>query len=50
MTPSKVVRTLAMHGTIVSEEEAEIILEFMQGMAKITVSQYLRGLEKDSTN
>lgn len=50
MTPSKVVKILAKRGTIVSKEEAKIILEFMRRMAKITVSQYLRGIEKGSSS
>lgn len=42
LTPSKVVEILAKKGTIVSKEEAEIILDFVSKIAKIAVQQYLR--------
>lgn len=42
LTPKKVIEILAKKGTIVSEEEAEIILDFISKIAKIAVQQYLR--------
>lgn len=34
MTPSRVMKILAKHGTIVTEDEAEIILDFVSKMSK----------------
>lgn len=42
MTPSQVMKILAKYGTIVTEDEAEIILDFVSKMSKIAVDQYLR--------
>jgi len=42
LTPKKVIEILAKKGTIVSEEEAEIILDFISKITKIAVQQYLR--------
>lgn len=42
MTPSQVMKRLAKHGTIVTEDEAEIILDFVSKMSKIAVDQYFR--------
>ena len=42
MTPSQVMKILAKHGTIVTEDEAEIILDFVSKMSKIAVDQYLK--------
>lgn len=41
LTADKVVKILAKHGTVVSVEEATIILEFMKKVAYIAVNQYL---------
>lgn len=41
LTSEKVVSILAKHGTKVSTEEAEIILQFMRKIADIAVNQYL---------
>lgn len=41
LTPEKVVSILGKHGTKVSAEEAEIILQFMRKIADIAVNQYL---------
>ncbi|KMQ59552.1 hypothetical protein ACM46_20980 [Chryseobacterium angstadtii] len=41
LTPEKVVSILGKHGTKVSIEEAEIILQFMRKIADIAVNQYL---------
>lgn len=41
LTPEKVVNILGKHGTKVSIEEAEIILQFMRKIADIAVDQYL---------
>jgi hypothetical protein len=40
LTPKEVVEKLRTYGTIVSEEEAEKILEFMITFARITLSEY----------
>jgi hypothetical protein len=41
LTPKEAVEILRAHGTIVSEQEAKIILEFMIKLAGISLSQYL---------
>ncbi|ROI02538.1 hypothetical protein EGI16_12935 [Chryseobacterium sp. G0240] len=41
LTPEKVVNILGKHGTKVSAEEAEIILQFMRKIADVAVNQYL---------
>jgi ribulose-5-phosphate 4-epimerase/fuculose-1-phosphate aldolase len=43
LTPEKVLAMLEKHGTIVTIDEAKLILEFMKKLAKMTVNQYLRG-------
>lgn len=40
MTLSRAMKILAKHGTIVAEDEAEIILGFVSKMSKIAVDQY----------
>lgn len=40
--PSRVMKILAKHGTIVTEGEAEIILDFVSKISKIAVDQYCR--------
>lgn len=42
MTPSPIMKILAKHGTIVTEDEAEIIFDFVAIMSKIAVDQYLK--------
>ncbi|MBX3241640.1 MAG: hypothetical protein KIT80_11690 [Chitinophagaceae bacterium] len=42
ITLSHVMKILAKHGTIVTEDEAEIILDFVSKMSKIAVDQYFR--------
>jgi hypothetical protein len=46
-TPKQAVEVLTRHGTIVTEEEAEKILVFMQQLGNIALDQYLEG-EKDT--
>lgn len=46
LTPEKVVVILQRHGTIVSVDEAIIILEFMRKIADIAVNQYLSSKEE----
>ena len=41
LSPQQVVEILKAHGTIVSEEEAKIILEFMINLAQLNLSQTL---------
>lgn len=41
MTPSQVMKILAKHGIIVTEDESEFILDFVSKMSKIAVDQYL---------
>lgn len=43
LTPEKVVQILKKHGTEVSIEEAAIIINYINEIARIAVSQYLRG-------
>jgi hypothetical protein len=42
MTAEKAVKILAEHGTHISLEEAEIVVDFLRKLAKIAVAQYLR--------
>lgn len=46
LTPERVVSILEKHGTKVSVEEAEIILQFMRKVADVAVNQYL-SVKKD---
>jgi hypothetical protein len=46
MTSQRAQKTLKVHGTNLTLEEAEKVIEFMQMLAKIAVAQYLR--EEDS--
>lgn len=43
ITPQKVVEILQKHGTIVTLEEAKIILEFMYKVGKLAVNQIVEG-------
>lgn len=47
MSPEKVIQILKEHGTIVTLDEAKIILDFMNMLASITVEIYLK---KESEN
>ena len=42
MTPQRAQKILKEHGTDLTLEEAEKVIEFMQMLAKIAVAQYLR--------
>jgi hypothetical protein len=42
ISPQKAVQILQEKGTVVSEKEAEIILDFMYNFAKLSVKQALR--------
>jgi len=42
VTPEKAVKILQEHGTIVSLEEAKIILDFMYKIAKLSLDQYIK--------
>jgi hypothetical protein len=42
MTPQLAQKILKEHGTNLTLEEAEKVIEFMQMLAKIAVAQYLR--------
>ena len=46
MTAEKAVKILAEHGTHISLEEAEIVVDFLRKLAKIAVAQYLREEEE----
>ena len=48
MTPQRAQNILREHGTNLTLEETEKVIEFMQMLAKITVAQYLR--EKEPFN
>jgi hypothetical protein len=41
MSPERVVEVLKEHGTVVTVEEAKIILEFMINLAQLNLSQTL---------
>jgi hypothetical protein len=42
MTAEKAVKILAEHGTHITVEQAEIVVDFLRKLAKIAVSQQLR--------
>jgi len=45
ITPAKAVETLAEHGTKVTLEEAQIILDFMYKFGKLAIETELKTLE-----
>jgi hypothetical protein len=42
ITPIQAANILAQHGTHVTEKEAEIILDFLYFLGKLTVDQYIK--------
>lgn len=42
LTPQKVVKILAEHGTIITLEQAEIVLEFLYKLSNLSVSQAIK--------
>lgn len=42
LTPEKAVEILKKYGTIVTVEEAKLILDFMYKLAKLSVEQYVK--------
>jgi hypothetical protein len=42
ITPEKAVEILQGYGTIISLEEAKIILDFMYKIAKLSLDQYIK--------
>lgn len=42
ITPEKAVKILQEHGTIITLEEAKLILDFMYKFAKLSVNQYVK--------
>ncbi|EOR96185.1 hypothetical protein ADIARSV_0590 [Arcticibacter svalbardensis MN12-7] len=42
VTPEKAIEILKKHGTIISKEEAEKILQIMYDLAKLVVEEQLR--------
>ncbi len=42
LTPEKAVEILKKHGTIVTIEEAKLILDFMYKLGKLSVKQYVK--------
>ena len=42
MTAEKAVKILAEHGTHITVEQAEIVVDFLRKLAKIAVAQHLR--------
>jgi len=49
LSPEKAVEILRQHGTIVTLEEAKLILQFMARLADIEVSQFLMKQNKKSS-
>ncbi|MCX2681611.1 hypothetical protein OOZ15_16780 [Galbibacter sp. EGI 63066] len=47
MSTARAVNLLAKDGIIVTEEQAEFILEFLYDMAEIAVEQYLKEHKRD---
>lgn len=46
VTPKYVMKTLKKEGTIVTEQEAVIILDFLYKLAEISVNTYMHSLDK----
>jgi hypothetical protein len=46
MTAEKAVKILAEHGTHITVEQAEIVVDFLRKLAKIAVAQHLREEEE----
>lgn len=44
LSAARVVEILAKHGTVVSEEEAKTILDFLTELAEIALAQYWRDI------
>jgi hypothetical protein len=42
ITPQKAIAILEQHGTKINMDEAEIILDFMYKMSKLTVENFLK--------
>lgn len=49
VTPEKTVEILRKHGTIVTLEEAKIILDFMYKFAKLSVNQQVKSENNTSS-
>jgi len=50
ITASKAVETLRRYGTKISEEDAEIILDFMYKMSKLTVENFNKSKVKPGSS
>jgi len=50
ITKSKAVEILNKNGSIITEQEAEIILEFMYFIGKLAVNQYFNEFKDDETS
>ena len=46
MTPKQAMKILKKEGTIVTEQEAEIILDFLYKIAEISVNTIMKSLDK----
>ncbi|SEM78756.1 hypothetical protein SAMN05192574_101813 [Mucilaginibacter gossypiicola] len=42
VTPQKAIEILKRNGTIVTIEEAELVLAFMKKIAKLSIDQYMK--------
>lgn len=50
ITKAKAIEILKKNGVKISEEEAEIVLEFMYFIGKLAVNQYFRKFKNDETS
>lgn len=50
LSPEKVIEVLCKHGTIVTREQAELVIEFLYNLSEIAVAQYLRQEDCEDNN
>jgi hypothetical protein len=50
LSPEKAMEILCKHGTIVTKEQAELVIEFLYNLSEIAVAQYLRQEDFEDNN
>jgi hypothetical protein len=50
LSPEKVMEVLCKHGTIITREQAESVIEFLYNLSEIAVAQYLRQEDCENNN
>lgn len=48
ITPEQAVKILQEHGTVVTLEQAKLILDFLYRMGKLAINQYVMNIGTDS--